>query len=143
MKTLILSHFDSKIGPKVIKTVGDEILEDNLKEIIRYMDYHEEGYFIHEFNGISSANIIFFIPSPIARGNFEIAMISIVLIDDDTDPKSYYPLLNQFVSECKNINDAYRGFHSIKGESSLARECYDNIKDLMYRFFNFQMINFC
>jgi len=131
-----LSHFDRKIGPKIIKAVGDEILKDNLIQIARYMDYHEKGFFIHEFKEIRSANYIFFLESPIGRGNAEIAMISVVLIHDKTNPRSYYFLLKKFVNKCKQIKDAYKGFYLTKGGCSLAQECYRDIKALMHKIYN-------
>ena len=57
------------------------------------MDYHKKRYFIHEFRNIKSANFIFFVASPLARSNYEIVMISVVIIDEDIDPRSYFHLL--------------------------------------------------
>ena len=111
LKCLVLSYFDSKIGPKVIKTVGDEILREDLKEILQYIDYHEKGYFIHEFRRIKSANMIFFVESPLARGKTEKVMISVVLINEDTDPRTYSHLLELFEKKFKQIKDVYNGFY--------------------------------
>ena len=113
--------------------MGDEIIEDNLNQIPRYIDYHEKGYFIHEFRNIKSANFIFFVASPIARGNYEIVMISVVIIDEDIDPRPYIHLLEQFVAECKQIDDVYKGFHWNKGQNSSSQEVYEKIKTLMHK----------
>ena len=136
MKCLVLSYFDSKIGPKVIKTVGDEILREHLKEIIQYIDYHENGYFIHEFRKIKSANMIFFVESPLARGTTEKVMISIVLIDEDTDPRTFSHLLEIFVKKFKQIKDVYKGFYLEEHNNSKGQEFLINIETLMHDIFN-------
>jgi len=113
--------------------MGDEILGENLNQISRYIDYHEKGYFIHEFRNIKSANFIFFVASPLARGNYEIVMISVVIIDEDIDPRSYFHLLKQFVAECKQIDDVYKGFHLEIGQNSSSQDVYEKIKELMHK----------
>jgi len=136
LKCLVLSHFDSKIGPEIIKTVGDNILKEHLNETLRYIDYHEKGYFIHEFREIKSANMIFFVESPIARGNVEKIMISVVLIHDDTDPRTYYHLLELFVKKFKEIKDVHKGFYLKKKNISFAQECLISMEDLMHNIYN-------
>jgi len=132
----VLSYFDSKIGPKVIKTVGDEILRDHLKEILQFIDYHEKGYFIDEFRKIKSANMIFFVENPLARGTTEKIMISIVLIDEDTDPRTYSHLLELFVKKFKQIKDVYKGFYLKENNNSKGQECLIKIETLMHVIFN-------
>ena len=136
LKCLVLSYFDSKIGPKVIKTVGDEILREDLKEILQYIDYHEKGYFIHEFRKLKSANMIFFVESPLARGKTEKIMISVVLINEDTDPRTYSHLLELFVKKFKQIKNVYKGFYFEENNSSKGQECLIKIETLMYDIFN-------
>lgn len=136
MKCLVLSHFDNVIGPKAIKTVGDEILKDNLREILGYIDYHEKGYFIHEFRDIRSANMIFNVKNPISRGNIEKVMISVVLIHDDTDPRTYHHLLELFVKKFKKIKDVHHTFYLAEDNHSLTQEFLIRIETLMYDIYN-------
>ncbi|MFX1273970.1 MAG: hypothetical protein ACFFBP_02300 [Promethearchaeota archaeon] len=135
MKCLVLSHFNSTIGPKIIKKVGDEILKDHLEEILGYIDYHEKGYFIHEFKEIKSANMIFSVKSPIARGSKEKIMISVVLIGDETDPRRYYHLLELFVKKFKQIKDVYQGFYLTEDNNSIAQEYLIKMEKLMFEIY--------
>ncbi|MFX1395351.1 MAG: hypothetical protein ACFFAH_17590 [Promethearchaeota archaeon] len=132
MKFLVLSHFDQKIGPRIFIAVGNKLQRNYLDEIPRYMDYHENGYFIHEHRSIKSANMIFNIDSSIARGESEIIMISVVLIEDNTDPRIYYQVLEQFVEQLKNIRGAYKGFHIDNNNLEGVQENYDKIEALMH-----------
>ncbi|MFX0138375.1 MAG: hypothetical protein ACFFDN_32335 [Candidatus Hodarchaeota archaeon] len=132
MKCLVLSHFDRKNGPKTFIKVGDEIPETYLDEIPRYMDYHDEGYFIHEYGKIKSANIIFLIPNPLARGGSEIVMISVVLIEENMEPRNFYTTLNQFIENIKDIDDVQTSFYLNKNKNSGAYETHKKVKNLMW-----------
>ena len=136
MKCLVLSHFDQIKGPKTFMTVGDEIPDNYLDEVPSYMDYHDEGYFIHEYGKIKSANLIFLVPNPLARGGSEIVMISVVLIDENSDPRNYYTTLEQFVKSIKKIDNIETSFYLNKDNNSGAYCILEKIESLMYSTYN-------
>lgn len=136
MKCLVLSHFDRIRGPKTFITIGDKISTGYLDDISRYMDYHDSGYFVHEYREIKSANRIFLISNPFARGGSEILMISVVLIDENADIRNFYALLEQFVDNCKNIDKIHNFLYLNKKSISGTHEGYKKIEDLMYSTYN-------
>lgn len=136
MKCLVLSHFDQIKGPKTLITVGDEMPETYLDEIPRYMDYHDEGYFIHEYGKIKSANLTFLVANPLARGGSEIVMISVVLIEENLDPRNYYASLEQFVENYKKIDNLETGFYLNKDNDCAAHETLEKTEILMNSTYN-------
>ncbi|MFW9826287.1 MAG: hypothetical protein ACFFEY_01560 [Candidatus Thorarchaeota archaeon] len=111
MYVLVLSHFDSIIGPRVFLNVPKLPSQYNLEEVARQMDFYSNGFFTYEYGELRTSNLIFTIPSPSARGKEENLMISIVLIDDnDTNLKIYQSTLEQFVDEINKIENLYKVF---------------------------------
>lgn len=136
MRLLILSYFDKIIGPKIFLKVPDNYNSNYLQYIPNLIDYYDEGYFIHEFVILKTANLIFQISSPLARGYMEIAMISIVLLNEEINPNFFQESLKYFVFEIKRINDIYQGFYIEKEEIKGTRKAYIKMKDLMNLIYN-------
>lgn len=112
MFVLVLSHFDSIVGPMVFLNVPELPSQDFLEQIPRLLDFYEEGFFTYEFGELKTSNLIFSIPSPIARGGEVTLMISIIILnDEDTDLKTFQETLEQFAHELKEIKDVYKAFH--------------------------------
>ena len=130
MLLLLLSYFDTKIGPKLFLKVPENINNNYLKDIPRLMDIHDKGYFIYESGKLRTANLIFQIFNQNARGQKESIMISIALLNDKTDLKIYELLLKNFSFKFKSIDEIYKGFYveKVKGKSTC--EAYEKIKDL-------------
>jgi hypothetical protein len=129
---LVLSHFDTRVGPEVFLHVPELNSQVFLDHIPLLMDFYEKGFFIHEFGEIKSSNLIFRVPSPVARGNTEVLMISIIFKDEECeDPKIFQGLLEQFVRELRQIEDVYQGFY--RGEKGFEEsyQVYTEIRDLL------------
>ncbi len=73
------------------------------------MDFYEKGFFVHEFGELKTANLIFTIPNPNARGSEEVLMVSIVVLNEKYVLKDFEIILNIFVEIYKSIKDIYKG----------------------------------
>ncbi|MHA2391462.1 MAG: ADP-ribosylation factor-like protein [Promethearchaeota archaeon] len=139
MLNLVLSHFDSTIGPKVflnIPKLSNQIL---LEKIPSLMDLYEEAFFIHEFDEFKTANLIFTIPSPspYTRGGQESLMISIVLLkEEEMDLKVFQELLKQLVAELKKIKELYRVFNRQIQNIRDNQVVYKKIEELLHSFYH-------
>ncbi len=132
MFVLVLSHFDSIIGPMVFLNVPELPSQEVLNEIPRLLDFYQEGFFIYEFEDLRTSNLIFTIPSPIARGGEVNLMISIITMNDEEgDLTIFQETLKQFSHELKQIEDVYKAFESNKINSIDHRELSVKIVELL------------
>jgi len=137
MYCLVLSYFDSRVGPKVVLNVPELPNLSLLDQVSRLMDFYEEAFFIHEFGELKTSNLIFTVPSPVARGGQEILMISILILnDEETDPKIFQTLLEQFAHELISIKGVYKGFHRESQKFKDSQEMYQKIEDLLNSVYN-------
>ncbi|MFX1256526.1 MAG: hypothetical protein ACFFAN_01600 [Promethearchaeota archaeon] len=130
----ILSHFDNIVGPMISLKIPKSTTPINFEKIPFLMDLYKEGFFIHEIDELKTANLIFEISSPIARGHIERLMFSIVSIEEkyNLSLRSFRDIMEFFVQEFKKIKNVYKGFHYeilLKG-----REKYNEIADFIYSF---------
>lgn len=133
MYVLVLSHFDSIIGPRVFLYVPKLPSQGYLEEVPRQMDFYSNGFFTYEYGELRTSNLIFTIPSPFARGGEEYLMISIVLIDDnDTNLKIYQPTLEQFADEINKIENLYKIFIRNESKSNESIRLCTEIKKLLH-----------
>ena len=82
LKVIIaLSHFHTKIGPRVWCSYPKGQLNENTsREIAEIMNQtFNEGFYVHTSESVISLNYYFEIPSDWARGHKEVLMVSIVL----------------------------------------------------------------
>lgn len=132
IKILVLSRFDVRVGPKLFLYVPELHSQVFLEHVPLLMDFYEKGFFIHEFGEIKSSNLIFTVPSPVARGEKETLMISIIIRnEEDVDPKIYQGLLEIFVHELKEIKDLYKGFYKEEKDFEDSHQIYTKIEDLL------------
>ena len=137
MYFLVLSHFDSIIGPTIFLAVPEFPSQEILEEIPRQMDSYSEGFFIYEYGELKTSNLIFTIPSPNARGREETLMISIVISNDvDSDLKVYQSTLEQFVHELQIIENNYKVFNRDTQNLKDGQEIYKKVKDLLNSVYN-------
>jgi hypothetical protein len=135
MFVLVLSHFDSIIGPLVYSNVPKLLSGEVLDEIPRLLDFYQEGFFIYEFEDLRTSNLIFKIPSPTARGGEVNLMISIILMnDEETDLNIFRETLEEFAHEIKQIKDIYKAFESSKIYSTNQNEFNIKIEELLNSF---------
>ncbi|MFX0023786.1 MAG: hypothetical protein ACFE9S_15775 [Candidatus Hermodarchaeota archaeon] len=132
MFVLVLSHFDSIIGPIVFLNVPELPTQEILNEIPRLLDFYQKGFFIYEFEVFKTSNLIFTLPSPIARGGEINLMISIIILnDEETDLSIFQETLEQFAHDLTQIKDANKAFESDKNKSIDNREIIIKIENLL------------
>jgi len=98
------------------------------------MDIYKEGFFIHEYGEFKTANLIFEIKDPLARGRINRIMMSIVSIHEDYNFNltSFKDIMEFFVGEFKHIPNLYKGFYYDSIQD--AAEPFHEIKESMYSF---------
>lgn len=110
---IILSYFDSIIGPSLLFSVPP--LPDNTisETILKFMDsYTEESFFEHNISNtkMQTYNYIFEIPSDWARGSVETLMISVVH-DQSVRSAVFKPLMEQFAAKLKREKNLFKAFY--------------------------------
>ncbi|GAG84665.1 unnamed protein product, partial [marine sediment metagenome] len=140
---LVLSRFDFRIDPKLFLSKPELHSQVFLEQIPPLMDLHisdlheERFFFTYEFSEIKTANLIFTIPSPVARGGQEILMISIIIRnDEEADLKIFQELLEQFAIELEEIKDVYKGFYKDVKDLKDSHQIYTIIEDLLNSVYN-------
>ncbi len=131
----VLSYFDVQKGPQVLISTHGIPEHIRLEHIAFLIDFYEKGFFIHDFGELRTANLIFTIYSPLTRGNEEILMISIVILDEQYNLNSFQEKLNKFVKEFKKISDAYKSFHPKSKDIPDSSEKLEEIKNFFILFF--------
>ncbi|TFF96353.1 MAG: hypothetical protein EU544_00820 [Promethearchaeota archaeon] len=136
MLFVILSSFDNRLGPKIFLKTPEDVENVYLDQVPLLMDLYREGFFIHEFGNLRTANLIFEIRSPLARGRKELLMISIVSYAENfyLDLNSFKEILQFFTNRLKNIKDLYEGFHC--EQLNRGREKFSQLYELMHSFYN-------
>ena len=132
----VLSHFDHRYGPKILVSVPELPSSINLEHIPSLMDLYREGFFIAEYQGVKTANLIFDIHSRFARGRKEFLMLSLVNLEGEynLNLSSFREIMEYFVHEFKNIENLYIGLHCQDVPEADAK--YQEILDFMYSFSN-------
>ena len=113
MLITILSNFDNRVGPRIMHKYPNIRTDLPLDHVPLLMDLYKEGFFIHEFGEVKTANFIFEVPSPLARGRYEVLMVSIVSIEDQygLNLSSYRELLEYLANKLSNTPELYKGLH--------------------------------
>ena len=134
---LLLIYFDRLIGPKIILTEPKNLLDalgENYTDLIKgLLDSSEEGFFTHYFSqDLRTANYIFSLKSPVARGYSELLMISAIISEDEPDIQGYKESLTKFVKKIQQFPDIYKAFYinSISmDKKEEALKCYNYLKE--------------
>ena len=130
----VLSYFDNIIGPKIFLQFPNVNSHINLDYIPLIMDLYDQGFFIHECGELKTANLIFDIKDPIARGRINRLMISIILIEKEytLNLNSFKEIIEFLAHKLKNKDDLYKGFYCESIPEAI--DYYNDIKDFMYSF---------
>jgi len=113
----VLSHFDSVIGPRIIRALNIDnsiapvkLSRDIQTQLQKLMDAEvDEGFFSHSIKYFMTANFYFKIPSAWARGNWELLCLSV--ITQSTKPELFKDTLEAGVVRLKAIPELYKAFH--------------------------------
>ncbi len=135
MKLAILSYFDRLKGPRIFFLAPESTDRQNLNHIPTLMDLDESGFLIHMTEEYRSANRIFTIPNPNARGGIETLEISIVIdIETNIDLNAVRKMLTDFSKRIIKINDCYKAFY-YKPEEKENEPAYHQLKKVFMRFY--------
>nr|MDO8087879.1 ADP-ribosylation factor-like protein [Candidatus Sigynarchaeum springense] len=112
---LVLMHFNAQQGPIAFDAIPKAISKEIEAALIRLFDVSEgEGFFEHQSKvrgePFTCANYLFFMDSQWARGNKEMAMLSLT-VDDGLKPSIFESTLSKFAAALKGIKDGYKGFY--------------------------------
>jgi len=108
---IILSHFDQIFGPKIVLNYPE--VPDNLKfdHIPLLMDIYRTGFCIHKFGYLKTANRIFKVANPNARGKNEELMISVALVEENYNLKEFRNVLDIFMEKIQAVEDFHEGLY--------------------------------
>ncbi len=111
-RTVTLSYFHTHKGPTILHAIPQALDPDKETEICRTLDFLEtEGFFVQQQVGWKAANLYFEIPSEWARGSAEMVLVTLVLIDDETDPASLEESFKSLVETIREIPSAYKALY--------------------------------
>ncbi len=130
----VLSYFDNIIGPKIFLQFPNVNSHIKLDYIPLIMDLYDKGFFIHECNDLKTANLIFDIKDPLARGRINRLMISIILIEKEytLNLNSFREIIEFLAHKLRKKDDLYKGFYCESMPEAI--DNYNEIKDFMYSF---------
>lgn len=129
----LLSYFNNISGPRILLKAPELRTSIHLDHIPLLMDLYREGFFIHEYGPIRTINLLFEIYSPLARGNVEFIMVSLICFEKQYNLSSFKEIMEFFVVELQNIPEVYKGFHC-ESEKFGAKEKYYEIVNLFDSF---------
>ena len=134
MPTLMLSYFDSVVGPIPYKIYPEGLLvgtqAEILKNIASHLDTHKENEIFEVYYGednLSVLNYVFSVPSEWARGTRELLMCSVLDVGREHLYGTYRPYLLLFKEIFEVIPDVFKGLY----ENSFAKiQMFPEIKDV-------------
>ncbi|OLS14632.1 MAG: ADP-ribosylation factor-like 1 [Promethearchaeota archaeon CR_4] len=144
---LILSYFDSLVGPNPFKFHPENLKESFKAEILQniasHMDVHRENDLFQICYGnekINAINLIFSIHSEWARGMREICMVTLVDVGCHNLIDTYRPYLMHFTKLINKIDNGFKGFY-VNNVSKLKihpeiRDINEKINNLIYDFYD-------
>ncbi len=135
MKILILSHFDKLMGPQIYLKAPKSFDNEKLLKISNLIDVEQEsGFFIHYFDDIKTANLIFEVPSALARGRTETCMISIAMIDEEPKSEILKQILMNFSEEFKKLKGIDAFLNDKNKKQTEDTPTNRQIKEFFYKF---------
>ncbi len=149
---LILSYFDRIIGPRLLLTYPENLIEDlgekYLKQVSDLLDTPEDdGFFTHNFSPeLRTANWMFSIPSNWARGRTEILMLSSLISEEEPDYTMYEKVFSKFVERIKANHNIFKAFYRSIGpreeleEMNIKFEFIKNELDKLYKILSIKKI---
>jgi hypothetical protein len=134
---IVLSIFDSCIGPKILLKYPNSIEDVKIDHIPNLMDVFEKGFIVYEFGDLKTANYVFEVKNPIARGYKDTLMFSVISHHEQyqLNLSSFKDIIEYFVKEITKIPTLYKGIHH-KDIPGGTKE-YKKMKKLLHSFYNF------
>ena len=134
---IVLSMFDTCVGPKILLKYPKSVESVHINHIPKLMDVFEEGFIVYEFGSLKTANFIFETNNPVARGQRDTLMFSVISVNNQyqLNLNSFKEIIEYFVDEIKNISDLYKGLHH--EEISGGSKEFKKLKLLINSFYEF------
>ena len=128
---LVFIYFNKIIGPTVFLTNPQNLIDnldgDYINQIKSLMESESTGFFTHNFSSdFKTANWTFDLNSQWARGRSELAMISLIVSEEEPDYTAYETILSKFVEKLKNIPELYKAFYINSDTIKLNKEEIQN-----------------
>ena len=130
----LLSYFNYRSGPRILLKSPELRSSFNLDHIPLLMDLYRNGFFIHEYGKIRSINLIFEIPSPMARGKAEILLLSLICFDKQYNLSSFREIMEFFVNELQSTPDVFKAFHCESNKILGAKQKFYEVANLFHLF---------
>lgn len=132
---LLLIIFDSLHGPKIYLSVPENISNEKLKERISDFLNLDLGQSFFEINiieeNLKTFNLYIEIPSKIARGGIEMALISLIT-EKNYKSSLFYDILKDTQKKMLEVNDLYKGFYKDTNSSEDQVELkYGELKEII------------
>jgi PAS domain S-box-containing protein len=135
--SLILCRFDPIYGPKIFLKAPKSLNEEEIKKIPTLMEIRPDGFFIHIFENLKTANLFFKIPSAYARGGKEGFLISIVSnINSELKLMWAKELLESFAQNLTNLEEVYKAFDYDTKNYIGDKGKLSEIENLFFSFYN-------
>ena len=113
LKLLILSYDNPFFNPTMFLKYPDTLDLDALEQVPFLMQQYEKGFFIHNIGNLTTANLLFTVPSKYSRDKEEKLMISLVVEDPVKFNSSLAnKTLEKFVEELSEIKNVYKAFYA-------------------------------
>lgn len=105
------------------------------------MDLYDKGFFIHEFGKTRTANMIFNVYNPSARGRQDRAMLSIMSLNEgyNINLGSFKEIMECLILNLKEDSNIYKAFRYKEGEKGL--EYFSKMRDLLFSFHKSLTVN--
>lgn len=110
---LVLTYFDSKIGPKVFLSLPNDISPKISNSILKIMNLEvEEGFLEVSIveEQVKVINYLFEVESDWARGKRDMIMLSVV-VDKNYKTEIFHDIMMNVVESIKGIEDCFKGFY--------------------------------
>lgn len=132
----IFSVFDAMVGPVTLLTDPANLDPEIVEEVTRLLDFQEkESFFLHTFGDVGTANYFFEVPSPLARGGAEMAMISVTFDANVRHPRRLWGLLEKFKNRVKEVPGIHGAFHENARKDDQGARVLDLLRKLVHGLF--------
>ncbi|MBY8986070.1 MAG: MEDS domain-containing protein, partial [Candidatus Lokiarchaeota archaeon] len=136
MRVLILSHFNIITGPIEFLRIPEISDFKDFKTIPKHLTFHEENFFMYDYEIFKTVNLKFTVPSTMKRTEYEDLMISVIIIDEEISPKIFQSILKKCKEEIKNIKNVSKGLYNSSDENTAE---FLEIKKILLKYY--QTIN--
>jgi PAS domain S-box-containing protein len=151
MHSLVLSYFNTLLGPTLLLVAPKNHTFKSLQELPNLIDLQKNNFFIYNFQSVFTANQLFNLPNEKSRGKNDYFLISLILDEMISNFKVLEELLGDFISNFTafmrekklKLTDIS---HNVNEDNILIRTCDPSdkyvIEQMEYFFYHyFELLN--